>query len=114
MADPCIFCRIIAGEIPGQFVYQDDQVVAFRDINPVAPVHVLVVPRAHIESLGTLQPNDTEIAGRLLQASAQVARLEGIDQRGFRVSANTGADADNHVAHLHLHVLGGHRLRGMG
>lgn len=113
-SDGCVFCRILAGEIPGDFVYQDDHVAAFRDINPRAPVHVLVVPRRHIESVGTLAEEDREVAGRLLQAAAEVARRAGVDGRGFRVVANTGAESGSEVAHLHLHVLGGRQMRGMG
>jgi histidine triad (HIT) family protein len=114
MASDCIFCRIISGELPGQLVYQDDQVVAFRDINPVAPVHVLVVPRQHIESLATVEAAHHGLAGRLLWACAEVARSLGIEDRGYRVAANVGEDSGNQVPHLHLHVLGGRRLHGMG
>ncbi len=114
MTGPCIFCRIIAGDIPGIFVYRDEHVAAFRDINPRAPVHVLVVPIEHIESLATLEAGRREIAGRLLQAAAEVARLEGVVERGYRVVANTGPESGSEVAHLHLHVLAGRQLRGMG
>ena len=113
-AVPCIFCRIIAGEIPGDFVLQDEHVVAFRDINPRAPLHVLVVPRRHIESVGTLAEDDRAVAGWLLQAAAVVARQEGVADRGYRVVANTGPESGSEVAHLHLHVLGGRQMRGMG
>lgn len=114
MAEACIFCRIIAGEIPGQFVYEGDTVVAFRDINPVAPTHLLVVPREHIDSVAALQPGDQDLAGQLLQACAQVARAAGLEERGYRVVANIGPDSGNQVPHLHLHILGGRQLHGMG
>ncbi len=113
MADNCIFCRIISGDLPGSFVYQDDAVVAFRDINPVAPVHVLVVPRLHVESMATLDDGQRDVAGRMLLACAAVARAEGLEARGYRVVANIGEDAGNMVPHLHLHVIGGRRLHGM-
>lgn len=113
MADGCIFCRIIAGEIPGTFVHQDDEVVAFKDINPVAPVHVLVVPRTHITSLATLDAGQAGLAGRLLHTCAEVARSQGVEDGGYRVVANIGDDAGNMVPHLHLHVIGGRQLHGM-
>ena len=114
MAESCIFCRIIAGEIPGQFVHQDDRVVAFRDINPRAPVHVLVVPREHIQSLATLTPAHQELSGRLIEVAAEVARTEGVAERGFRVTINTGPESGSEVAHLHLHVLAGRQMHAMG
>ncbi|MSQ28710.1 MAG: histidine triad nucleotide-binding protein [Dehalococcoidia bacterium] len=114
MSDPCIFCLIVAGNIPGTFVYRDEVVVAFRDITPRAPVHVLVVPAEHIESLATLDEGHREIGGRLLQAAAEVARIEGVAERGYRVVANTGPESGSEVAHLHLHVLAGRPMRGMG
>lgn len=114
MAETCIFCRIISGELPGQFVYQDEQVVAFRDIHPRAPVHVLIVPREHIESLATLSSSQRDTAGRLLEVASQVARQEGVAERGYRVSVNTGAESGSEVAHLHLHVLGGRQMGSMG
>ena len=106
----CVFCKIVAGEIPGEIVYQDDQVVAFRDINPQAPTHVLVVPRRHIATINDLQEADAEVVGRLYLAAAAVARQEGIDQRGYRTVMNCNADAGQAVFHIHLHVLGGRAL----
>lgn len=114
MADTCIFCRIIAGELPGDIVYQDDQTVAFKDIHPVAPSHTLVVPRLHIESLATLEREHAALAGHLMWACSEVARLAGLAERGYRVAANIGEDAGNMVPHLHFHVLGGRTLHGMG
>ncbi|MBI2887735.1 MAG: histidine triad nucleotide-binding protein [Chloroflexi bacterium] len=114
MADPCIFCRILRGELPGQFAYEDDYLVAFRDIHPVAPTHVLVVPREHVESLAHASSAHRELLGRLLEAAAAVASREGLAARGYRVVINTGTDSGSEVAHLHLHVLGGRQLRAMG
>jgi len=114
MADTCIFCRIIAGELPGDFVYRDNLVVAFSDIHPAAPSHTLVVPHEHIESLATLEQGNAALAGHLMWACGEVARLNGLAERGYRVAANIGQDAGNTVLHLHFHVLGGRTLQGMG
>lgn len=114
MAESCIFCRILSGEIPGQFVYQDEHVAAFRDIYPTAPVHVLVVPREHVESLAKATSGHREVLGRLLEAAAQVARQEQVADKGYRTVINTGSDSGSEVAHLHVHVLGGRQMRAMG
>lgn len=106
----CLFCRIATGEIQSQTVFADEHVVAFRDIHPQAPSHVLVIPRRHVESLWEL--TDAELAGRLLVAAAEVARLERLEQ-GFRLIANTREHGGQEVAHLHLHVLGGRALGRM-
>lgn len=107
----CIFCRIASGDIPANVVYQDDQVVAFRDLNPQAPTHVLVVPRRHIATLNDLGEADAELVGRMYLAAQQIAADEGIAERGYRTVFNCNADAGQSVFHLHLHVLGG-RLMG--
>ena len=106
----CIFCKIAAGEIPAAKIYEDDHAVAFRDINPQAPVHVLVIPRRHIASLKDATPDDEAVLGRVLLAAARVAREEGLDERGYRTIFNTGAGAGQSVFHLHVHVLGGRDL----
>jgi histidine triad (HIT) family protein len=106
----CVFCRIAAGELPSERVYEDPDVVAFRDIHPQAPVHVLVVPRQHLPSLSELE--DQRLAGALLGAAARVAREAGLAQ-GWRLIANTGAHGGQEVPHLHLHVLGGRPLGRM-
>jgi histidine triad (HIT) family protein len=106
----CLFCRIAAGEIPSQTVLADEHVLAFRDIRPQAPSHVLVIPRRHVDSLWELA--DRELAGRLLVAAAEVARLEQLEQ-GFRLIANTREHGGQEVGHLHLHVLGGRPLGRM-
>jgi histidine triad (HIT) family protein len=104
-----IFTRIIDGEIPGDFVYRDDHLVAIRDINPAAPVHILVIPRKPIPSLRELQPEDAELAGRLLLAVREIAESEGLE-KGYRVVINTGDEGGQTVPHLHLHILGGRRM----
>lgn len=106
----CIFCKLVAGAIPSKRVFEDDLVIAFRDIRPLAPTHVLVVPRAHLASLGELE--DERLAGRLLTVAARVAREEKLEQ-GWRLIANSGDDAGQEVQHLHLHVLGGRKLGRM-
>ena len=107
----CLFCKIVAGDIPSDQVYADDAVVAFRDIAPQAPVHVLVVPRRHVSSLDGLR-DDPDLAGRLLTAAAHVARTEGVAASGYRVAVNHGRHGAQSVGHVHLHVLGGRQLRG--
>lgn len=103
----CIFCRIAAGEVPAQVIRQDEDTVAFRDLDPKAPVHVLVVPRRHIASLRDIGAGDRDVMGALLLAAREVALAEGIADSGFRVVVNTGADANQTVHHVHMHVLGG-------
>lgn len=113
MADKTLFTRIIDGEIPGTFVYQDEHVVAIRDINPAAPTHVLVIPRKPIPSLAELEEGDVELAGRILLAVRRIAEQEGLE-RGYRVVVNTGAEGGQTVPHLHFHILGGRQLSGHG
>ena len=114
-SDPnCIFCRIVRGEFGTEFVAESETAVAFRDVQPQAPTHVLVVPRRHIPSLDDLKSGDRELAGDLLAMAAQVARQEGIVESGYRVLTNNGDGAGQTVFHLHLHVLGGRRLGGLG
>jgi histidine triad (HIT) family protein len=109
--DPnCLFCKIVANQIPATIVQRDDATTAFRDIDPQAPVHVLVVPNDHVVDTGVLDASLDQQVGRLLRTAAQVAQAEGIAQSGYRLVINTGADALNSVPHLHVHVLGGRRL----
>ena len=103
----CIFCRIVAGELPSEEVASTERTYAFRDIEPAMPVHVLVVPRRHIVSADTVGADDAGVIGEMVQTAQQVARAEGIAERGYRLVFNVGDDARNSVAHLHLHVLGG-------
>lgn len=106
----CPFCRIIAGEIPASKVYEDDRVVAFNDINPQAPMHVLVVPRDHIETLNDLKAEHDRLAGELIRRGAALAAERGYGVSGYRTVFNCNADAGQAVFHIHLHVLGGRRL----
>ena len=108
--EDCIFCRIAAGEIPADVVESTDNVVAFRDINPQAPVHVLVIPRRHIRDASTITPGDADVVTELIIVARKVAESEGIAERGYRLVFNVGEDATNTVPHLHLHLLGGRRL----
>jgi histidine triad (HIT) family protein len=107
----CVFCRIAAGEAPAAIVHEDDEIVAFRDIHPQAPVHLLIVPRRHVASLGDVGDGDAALLGRMLLVARDLAAREGIDARGFRVVTNRGRGAGQSVLHLHFHLLGG---RGLG
>ncbi len=106
----CIFCQIISRERKGQIVYEDDDIVGFRDINPQAPVHVLLVPRKHIVSVNELSREDSDLIGRMFLVARQIAAEEGIDQRGYRLVVNTNREAGQSVYHLHIHLLGGRRM----
>jgi histidine triad (HIT) family protein len=109
MTGKTLFSRIIDGEIPGDLVYQDEQVVAIRDINPSAPVHILIIPRKPIGSTAQLGNGDTELAGRLLLTAARIAKQEGLED-GYRIVINTGEAGGQTVPHLHVHLLGGKRF----
>ena len=106
----CLFCAIGAGDIPADVVHRDDAVVAFRDITPQAPVHVLVIPIAHHGDAAALASADPALAGHLLDVAGRVARQEGIEASGYGIVTNTGAEAGQSVPHVHLHVLGGRHL----
>lgn len=108
MAEPCLFCRIVAGEIPAKIVAENDACVAFRDVNPQAPLHVLVVPRQHVASLS--EAEDATLIGEVALMAARVARDAGYGERGFRTVVNDGPDAGQTVRHLHMHVLAGRTL----
>lgn len=105
--DDCIFCKIVSGAVKGDVVYQDEDVVAFRDLAPQAPTHVLVVPRRHIATINDLQPETAPLIGKLYLAAKQVAEREGLSERGYRTVINCNAEAGQAVFHIHLHVLGG-------
>lgn len=107
----CLFCKVIAGDLPGAFVHQDDALVAFRDINPQAPLHVLIVPRRHIPTLNDLTPADDELVGAMFRRAAALAKEHGYDGRGYRTVFNTNREAGQTVFHIHLHLLAG---RGLG
>jgi len=106
--DPsCIFCRIIKDQAPSRKLYQDDLVTAFRDKNPVAPTHVLIVPNVHIATLNDIRPGDEQVLGRFFTVAKLLAVQEGVDQSGFRLILNTGYDGGQVIYHLHLHLIGG-------
>jgi histidine triad (HIT) family protein len=105
-----IFCKIIDGDLPSDKVYEDDDVLAFRDLNPAAPTHILVIPKAHIASLWEAEEQHAEILGTLMLRARDVAREQGLEEGGFRLVVNTGAGAGQTVFHIHLHVIGGRSL----
>ncbi len=109
MADDCLFCRIVRKEIPAKLVLENEHVVAFRDINPQAPVHILVVPREHVPSLN--ESADAEMIGRLSLTAAAIAKSEGVAESGYRTVINTNRDAGQTVFHVHLHLLGGRDMK---
>lgn len=109
--DECIFCKIVRGELPATVVYKDEQVTAFRDIHPVAPTHILIVPNKHIVSTNDITTEDEPLLGHILTTVRQVAENEGIADTGYRLIVNTGPHANQVVFHLHLHVIGGQRMR---
>ena len=103
----CIFCQIINKKIPAEIVFENDRVIAFKDVNPQAPVHILVMPKIHIPTLNDLLPEQTELIGELIQVSKEIAKSNCIDKNGYRVGFNCNADAGQTVYHIHLHLLGG-------
>lgn len=113
MNDECIFCRIVKGEIPADILYQDELVTSFRDINPQAPVHALIIPNRHAANLGAMGAADAETLGRIVDVIKQVAAAEGIAQTGYRVLVNAGPDAHQEVMHTHFHLFGGRALGPM-
>ena len=108
--DDCIFCKIVAGGIPAAKIFEDERAVVFRDINPQAPTHALVIPRAHVASLDEAGEADESLLGHLLLVAARVARDEGLAESGYRTVINTGAGAGQTVFHIHVHLIGGRRL----
>jgi histidine triad (HIT) family protein len=111
MTDSCIFCKIIYKETKAEIVYRDDQVTAFRDIHPVAPTHILIVPNRHIVSVGALDVEDEQLMGHLFRVARRLAEEEGISTGGYRLITNTGANGGQTVFHLHVHLIGGQRMR---
>lgn len=106
----CLFCRLLKGEIPATIVFQDDALVAFKDITPQAPMHVLVIPRQHIDTLNDLSPEDDGLVGRMIRTAASIAQEHGYAARGYRTVFNCNADAGQTVFHIHLHLLAGRKL----
>jgi len=111
----CIFCKIIAGEIPSDIVYQDEEVIAFRDINPLAPIHLLIIPKKHIPSLASISEAESPLIGHMVNIANQLAEKEGIAEKGYRLVINCGEQGRQLVPHLHMHLLGGRKLsNGIG
>jgi histidine triad (HIT) family protein len=107
----CVFCKIVAGEIPGQIVYKDELVTGFKDINPAAPTHILIVPNKHIASTNDITEKDEALLGHMLLTAKKIAADQGISENGYRLIINTGKDANQLIQHLHLHLLGGQLMR---
>ena len=108
--EDCIFCKIIKGEIPSDKVYEDDDILAFKDINPAAPIHILVIPKKHIKSLLQLEDKDYELVGKIQKVINKLAKQLNIEEEGFRVIVNCGKNAGQEVMHLHYHLLAGKKL----
>jgi histidine triad (HIT) family protein len=106
----CVFCRIVAGEIPADIVYQDGELLAFRDIKPQAPTHVLIIPKVHLASLTDITAKHQALMGRIILLAKELAKKEGISAKGYRLSVSTGADGGQLVLHVHFHLLGGRKL----
>ncbi len=108
--EDCIFCKIIKREIPADIVYEDEEIIAFKDINPAAPVHILVIPKKHIPSLVELQKEDELLIGKIYTVINKVAEAQGVKEKGYRVIVNCGEDGGQEVGHLHFHLLAGKKL----
>jgi histidine triad (HIT) family protein len=112
MVETCLFCRIVSGELPSDVVYQDDEFFAFRDINPQAPTHVLIIPKTHFNSLIEMSDQQEKLMGRLVIIAKKLAEMEGIAKSGYRLVLNCGSEGGQVVPHLHLHLIGGRKLNG--
>ncbi len=110
MSADCLFCKIIAGTIPARPLYDDEEMIAIQDINPLAPLHALIIPKTHIASLNDLTPEHEALVGRMFRRAADLAKARGYDVKGYRTVFNTGPEAGQSVFHIHLHVLGGRPL----
>ena len=107
----CIFCQIIAGKVPSEILYQDEEVIAFRDINPVAPTHLLIIPKRHIPSLAHLSEVESPLIGHMVNIANRLAKGEGISESGYRLAINCGKQGGQEVPHLHMHLVGGRQLK---
>lgn len=108
--EDCIFCKIIKREIPSNIVYEDDEIIAFKDIQPAAPIHILVIPKKHIESLAHLEKEDEILIGKIYGVINEIAKAQGVKEKGYRVIVNCGKDGGQEVGHLHFHLLAGKQL----
>lgn len=108
--EDCIFCKIIKGEIPSNKVYEDDEILAFRDINPLAPIHILVIPKKHIKSINEIQKEDELLIGKIFTTINRIAKEQSFAEEGYRVISNCGENGGQEVKHLHFHILGGQKL----
>ena len=106
----CIFCQIVAGKVPSEIIYQDEEVVAFRDINPQAPIHLIIIPKKHIPSLAHLSEAELPLIGHMVNAANQIAKTEGVSENGYRLVINCGEWGGQLISHLHMHLLGGRKL----
>jgi histidine triad (HIT) family protein len=106
----CIFCAIVAGEIPSDIVYQDDEFIAFKEIHPQAPTHILIIPKKHIVSIAKLADEDVVLVGRIMAVAKKVAQDEGVSEKGYRLVINTGPEGGQTIMHLHVHLMGGRRM----
>ena len=109
--EDCIFCKIINGQVPAEKVYEDDEILAFKDIQPAAPIHVLIIPKKHIATLMDIEEDDGNLMGKIIQTSKKIAKQLGIEEKGFRLIANCGPDSGQEVMHIHFHLLAG-RIMG--
>ena len=108
--EDCVFCKIIKGEIPSEKVYEDEDVLAFNDINPAAPIHVLIIPKKHIKNLMEMKAEDYKLMEKILEVIQKVAKIVGVDEKGFRLIANCGPDSGQEVMHVHFHLLAGRKM----
>ena len=111
MSNNCVFCKIVSEEAKATIVYKDEQVTAFRDIHPVAPTHILIVPNRHIDSVGRMESEDEQLVGHIFSVARKLAEQEGISQGGYRLITNTGPHGGQTVFHLHVHLIGGQRMK---
>ncbi len=114
MSDDCLFCKIINKDIPADIVYEDDKVLAFRDINPQAPIHTLIIPRKHINTINDATPDDQELIGHMVLTAAKIAKENDVDEPGYRLVMNCNAQGGQTVFHIHLHILAGRQLGHLG
>jgi histidine triad (HIT) family protein len=114
MSEDCLFCKIVAGEIPAAKVYEDNRVLAFNDINPQAPIHILIIPKLHIATINDLTPEQNDLLGHMVNTAKQIASDQGIADDGYRLIFNCNEQGGQTVYHIHLHLMGGRQLRGLG